>query len=1208
MPIISISSILHRGFLSLVTGSALALTVLFPGGVYGFSISNGVSGSWYDPAKTGQGYTIQVLSDEVALLTWFTFDAQGNQLWMQGVGEIDSERMTFDELLRFEGPQFGPGYDPDDFASFPSGSLSIEFSDCNNAVAEFSGSDRLPADTLNITRLSFVAGFDCDSFSAPTLSGTIHSGLSGAWFDASQNGQGWMVEVLNEDLVLIYWFTYDRQGNPKWMLGVGEIEENGFFIESMEAPVGGRFGPSFDPDEVQYPYWGVLGISHVQCNRGVAAYIEAETLDSFIYGDVTPLALIAGSDACDFKESLSAISGSLVAAPHSYVDGTTNDPNAPWTSNNLPSESQSVGNPATITGFASDEPVANGRYENDSDPIDEYLIPLTAGQTLQLIIHDWDPSDPSRNDLDLYVYKAGTDELYSSALTIQKNEYIEILDTGHYEVVVHAYSGASVYSLHASFAPVPSSAEMLNVMDNFVDDEIVIEFSDEKEDRSFGSLQSHDKVSLMLDGHGVTHISGKGFGPNLVRITKDEIADSRLAQASASERASFGIEMPRLEAIVEGEKDGELSRKMVLVRTAKSLQADPQVKSAIPNVRVNSFSNDPRRNSQWHYDSVSLNQAWNITRGDSGVLVAVIDTGVAPHPDIEANVHRHLSVDTIDQIRNLGPVEQRADDPIEPWLRSQPHSHGTHVAGTVAAMADNARDGVGVAPNVGIMPIRALDSRGSGSLFATINAIYWAAGRSNIAGLDDPQSQADVINLSLGAIGTCPTLLQNAIDYAIGQGIIVIAAAGNETTSRNVLPAGCEGVISVSALNRDGNPSFYSNCGANVSVAAPGGETVPSQYNSHPFAPEDQAACRADPETFASSSTGVWSISFDYGRTSRKANFMPMDGTSMAAPHVAGIAALMKSVKSDLSPQEFDALLRSGNLTDAPSSGSWDTEYGFGSINARKALEATLDTGSSVPGSLSSSPAVLSFGDTAQTRTIQIVPVGDVAGSLDSFYQTNAPWLVSAQALDVDQEGFGSYDIGVSREGLIEGTYEGVLRAQTTDDFDVVVPVDMRVGPLTDRGEAGFLYLAFMDQLTGALVGFLGGVGFDGFYTYQIDDLVAGNYILIVFSDVGFKHQICGEGNYCGYYPGTGLLEPVIVRGGEDRGLRTITVYPDYAGVGEAGISQMLSTQSRQIGFEGMLSELTSFPFHRDVELGNQMSSEDAESPESSRMIELLHN
>ncbi len=260
-----------------------------------------LSGSWYDPAKDGQGMVMQVIAPSQVLMTWFTFDPDGEPAWLQGVGELDGTRLHFDALLRFEGPKFGPEFDPQDRIEIPTGTMTVDFASCHAARAEFSGMAPFVDDTLNLERLTTVAGFDCDGNGNDTRSTfPLHHGLSGAWYAPQMDGQGWMVEVLNKDEALVYWFTYDDEGRQRWLLGVGGIDDEAIEVNNLQWAQGAAFGPDFDPADVERVDWGAVTLSLYPCQDAHAAYrkgrahrAEAGTIDG-----VEPLAGIVGSEPC----------------------------------------------------------------------------------------------------------------------------------------------------------------------------------------------------------------------------------------------------------------------------------------------------------------------------------------------------------------------------------------------------------------------------------------------------------------------------------------------------------------------------------------------------------------------------------------------------------------------------------------------------------------------------------------------------------------------------------------------------------------------------------------------------------------------------------------------------------------------------------------------------------------------------------------------
>ena len=326
------------------------------------------------------------------------------------------------------------------------------------------------------------------------------------------------------------------------------------------------------------------------------------------------------------------------------------------------------------------------------------------------------------------------------------------------------------------------------------------------------------------------------------------------------------------------------------------------------------------------------------------------------------------------------------------------------------------------------------------------------------------------------------------------------------------------------------------------------------------YLPFLSTACRYDPETSAGSLDGVWSTDFVYSGRTRSERFEPHAGTSMAAPHVAGVAALMRAVDQRLDAHAFMTLIASGAITNRSDGDSWDPQLGFGIIDARKAVDAVLLDGVSVASAVLSSPALLSFGEVAESRVVRLSPSGAGAGFIDGFVNNGHGWLRSARPLDVDANGFGYWEIGVDRQGLVEGLHLGAFTVRTSTDVEATIQADIRVGPPNLRGDAGFLYLGLFDALTGELVDLVGGSGFEGQYSYTMTGIVTGSYFLISFSDVSFSRKLCSPGNLCGFFPGTGPIEPLIVQAGRDNRVPTIVIQPDFSGLGEASAVQAAIT------------------------------------------------
>lgn len=361
-----------------------------------------------------------------------------------------------------------------------------------------------------------------------------------------------------------------------------------------------------------------------------------------------------------------------------------------------------------------------------------------------------------------------------------------------------------------------------------------------------------------------------------------------------------------------------------------ALSANSKVASVSPDMRryatVDNTSapvkiNDPKMNRMWSLTGekgISALEAWGTTRGQ-GVTVAVLDSGITAHPDLDANVLPGYDFIAESAFSNDGngrdsdPTDAgnwTVDDQCFTGSKATPSDwHGTHVAGTIAAIANNNEGIAGVAPEAKIVPVRVLGACGGFDSDIT-DGIIWAAGGS-VRGVPANQHPAQVINMSIGSEGTCTTPYRQAIAQANKRGSIVVVAAGNNNfDASKSSPGNCEDVITVGATDKNGKRSYFSNYGSRVDVSAPGGDRrywgggILSTLNAGKTAPG-------------------------------KADYAEYQGTSMAAPHVAGIVALMKAVDPKLTYAQAKKVLQSTSQSVECD----QSACGFGIVNAARAVQ-----------------------------------------------------------------------------------------------------------------------------------------------------------------------------------------------------------------------------------------------------------------------------
>jgi serine protease len=330
-----------------------------------------------------------------------------------------------------------------------------------------------------------------------------------------------------------------------------------------------------------------------------------------------------------------------------------------------------------------------------------------------------------------------------------------------------------------------------------------------------------------------------------------------------------------------------------LAQMARIIEQEAEVQYADPVRRAQAFAapNDPYYSAQWSLvgsvAGINAETAWTLQPAAAGVTVAVVDTGILPHPDLDGRVLP--GYDFIADAARARDGDERDPNPRDEgdWSSGEcgPYSgpsffHGLFVAGIVAANANNGIGIAGIAANANILPVRVLGACG-GTFEDILAGVLWASG-VNIAGVPPNKHPAKIINLSLGGFGPCDQSIQEAVDDALAQGAVVVAAAGNSSlAASDFAPANCSGVVTVAAHTPQGTLTSYSNYGNRIDLTAPGGDLP---YN------DLVVSLHYEGETVPTNPTYAFAA-----------------GTSFAAPMVSGTAALLLA---------RDGMLTSGRVLD----------------------------------------------------------------------------------------------------------------------------------------------------------------------------------------------------------------------------------------------------------------------------------------------------
>lgn len=770
------------------------------------------------------------------------------------------------------------------------------------------------------------------------------------------------------------------------------------------------------------------------------------------------------------------VRGTLTPASYIDVDGDVNDPNADLFDNGGRSDDQVqfLDNPVLLHGYLTEFATlnANDTFGFKNDVADYYSVNLNAGDYVSLRIVDSDFAD-----FDLYLIDEQTSDVLLVSDSYDEFESVQAQRDGKYLVLVRGVTGSSKYLLKIGRSSLSTLGQTQGFSADFAPDQLIIQTNDQQAQNSLSKAQ--------------------------LQVTKGEFKRGALTKINfLNPQTRSELRLQSMDSAAEQYLQRRNPKAVAKIRTLTALKRIKKragIQNVEPNYRVRSFvtPTDPAFPFQWSYRAVNLPQAWDFTTGSEDVVVAVIDTGiVADHPDLTNQlVPGYDFISEQDFSLDGDGIDPDPNDPGDSLIGDSSW-HGTHVAGIVAAEMNNDVGGVGVAPGSKVMPLRAI-GLGGGYTYDIFQAMRYAAQMDNDSGTI-PERAATIINLSLGG-GGYNSIGQELINEIRREGIFIVAAAGNENTNELIYPASYDGVISVAGTDFHGLRAPYSNYGEYVDIAAPGGDTEHDE----------------DRDGYAD---GILSTVIQEDEDGRQPSYIHYQGTSMAAPHVSGIIALMKSVYPAMTPNELDSLIASGVMTQDRGFAGRDNLYGHGvidaflAVNAARGLAAGEETAALTTDSYS-----LVFDHTQSATTLEVKALGTADIALDGF-EASETWL-AIESLDTDGNGLGQYSVSVDREGLNDGIHSAHIRLFASTGQEITVEVFLQVGERREQGDAGYVYVFLVRADTMETEYALGVSAADGKYAFEFVGIPAGTYYLIAGSDIDNDGYICTLGEACGFYP-----------------------------------------------------------------------------------------
>ena len=840
-------------------------------------------------------------------------------------------------------------------------------------------------------------------------------------------------------------------------------------------------------------------------------------------GDPTPNPVDTPSDDGQNTASFT-VSGTLTTNDVFQVDSDLNDPVTSATGNNTFATAQAIQNPAIVKGYvtATATGVSPDRFMDTDDKLDFFRFTALKSQSILMEIADFDSDNATTIDLDIKLYSLSGTLLESSLSVANSFESLLIPSDGEYLLAVEAYSGGSNYTLTISTEFATTNFSSQTSTTNLRLDQLAMT----DKPVSFNNIAFTQ--AMRNDARGLKKSTSKTSGV-VVDLDQAKMADFLNGAQNNNAMYSGARQKPGLSTQPMGSvapqdtKELNSTSLLKMIKTMNSREGrDIFTPLDYPTTLQESATDPvPDRFLQWNLFDIGWNEAQeqlqNITLQKRPVI-AVIDSGLfVNHPDLNGVL--------LDQRDFVSPVFDGdgfvADASEDVVVNDNPLCHlfhGTHVA-TTALAPQNSIGITGVAPGAGLIGIKVghnVTTELCGAIVGDVsNAILYAAGLPNSSG-SVPSTPADVINLSLGGRLQSPAIT-SAIQQAVAQGVIVVAAAGNDGAPVASFPAATENVIAVAATDALEQKAFYSSFYPQVDIAAPGGDVTADQ-NGDGFNDGVIAGIAA-----------VDGLDF-------KSTWAGYHGTSMASPTVAGGIALMKGIAPELTQDDIEAMLAAGDLTVDIGTTGFDNETGFGLMSLPRMIESAVQfsggggTGANPDAATvtTSTPASLDFGPTLNQITLNLVRLGNDAVSVvslegsDTLLLPDGTFPVTFNGPGTT-DGFGEYTFVLDRSTLSAGAISGTISFSLSDGSTYIVPVSAINQVSQGLATTGAIFF-IIERLNseGVFENTNEDVVFSDGVSGQVitsPGLAEGNYRFVFGTDADNDFFICDQGELCGTLP-----------------------------------------------------------------------------------------